>query len=180
MIDQATDTVSTELSKEDIRALRAATSVHARRIDGASQLEAHLESPLDDTWTDSSAARRRTIPCRERLTIYRRNGTERYGDSYPDVTAFAYSIGGSYDLPWRTIVSLLRAGDEIELHWIAGNSSGYLDAAHGKCADSEVEFHGLCRDELDLTVYRSGKQRYSFHVDTCVCPDNSARTIRGT
>ena len=72
----------------------------------------------------------------------------------------------------KTIVDLLRPGDELEFEWGYDNWSPYLRE------------HGLVSDHLLLHVRRPRRvdghvtRRYAFHVAEHVGPDNSARMLR--
>lgn len=165
-----------ELSKDDITALRKAHDVHARRSDGASQLETVFRFRNDDSvFQERSGEGRRVVPTKDDLRIYNRLSVVRKDD----LECFAHCVGGQYKHHWATIVGLLREGDEIELCWIGNDSNGYMKAARGEYGDHGDSFVGLYHDRLDLNVYRKGKLRYSFHLDDCVCPNNTARMIRG-
>lgn len=66
-----------------------------------------------------------------------------------------------------SVVRLLRAGDGIifEFHADALTTTGLRDAG----------FHG---DRLCLLVWR-GKERFRLVLDSCTCPDNTARMVQG-
>lgn len=82
--------------------------------------------------------------------------------------AFHMSHSSQYSDTLQTILRLLRAGDELTLYWVAGNSNGYLEEAN------------LYRDELKLVVMRGGKRALTFNVDTSICANNTARMVRRT
>jgi hypothetical protein len=63
---------------------------------------------------------------------------------------------------WLTVLAFLRVGDVLQLSWIRGSSTGYLQEA------------GLHRDELYLLVWRNGKES-KFMIDVSITPDNTAR-----
>ena len=173
-----TATRTLALSKDDIKALRSASSVHARRYgDGLSRLELYRRANRTEDIFRSRDEGYREIETRDDFINFQAS----YSRSKSDATAFAYEIGhGAYDEEWSTIASLLREGDEIECYWMAGNQCGYLDAAHGSYGDNnEFSFRGLCRDQLKLRVYRKGTLKYAFRVAESVCPDNSSRMIQG-
>lgn len=69
------------------------------------------------------------------------------------------------------VLLLLRKGDTLRLHWTCDNSNGYL---------ADVAKHGerLYRDELAVVIRRNGKSLCAVHIDTSLCPNNSARMIR--
>jgi len=168
-------TETTGLSTADIKALRTADEVHARHSKGQSQLEAILRKREKNSVFENDGELRRVILTQTHMIHYRSALSE---DHSQQPYCFAFSIGGKYDEQWKTIVSLLRAGDELELEWVSSNSNGYMKAAHGVYGESRYEFDGLLQDILRLRVYRKGTRKYLFHVHNCVCPDNSARMIR--
>ena len=67
---------------------------------------------------------------------------------------------------WRTVVSLLRVGDELRLEFRTD------EATNGYVKDA-----GLHADELWLRVDRNNKRLY-FLIETSICPSNSARMCR--
>lgn len=85
---------------------------------------------------------------------------------------------------WQTIVSLLRAGDEVELRWVGSDNNDYLtrstvterekDSSHPSHSLGERLYH----DKLYLKVHRNGKVKYSFYLTDSICPDNTARMIK--
>ena len=164
----------------DIKALRTADTVSARRSGGQSQLEATRRTDKEEDIFTSDRDSTRIIPTRDRVMAYKRcetTSTEGF-----DPSCFAYSFGGGHNETWTTIAGLLRAGDELELEWIAGNNSGYLNAAEGVCDDGgggiTIPFKGLHHDQLRLRIIRQGKRGYLFNLADSICPDNSARMIR--
>ncbi len=184
--EQTTATSPFALTKYTLKALRTADSVSARRSPNSgndfssSSLECTkvLGRDCGPFKTDERPEARCSVFCRETVKSYDPD-TVTAGTGYgKGPQAFAYSIGGSAE--WRTIVGLLRVGDEIELNWVAAATTGYLKAAHGEYGDEScrIPFNGLYQDTLRLTVWRNDKRKYSFHVDERVCPNNSARMIR--
>jgi hypothetical protein len=125
---------------------------------------------------------RRIIPVSHTFTNFTNYHKSGIPHSPGDFTAFASScrIGSQYGLEWQTIVSLLRADDEVVLDWIAGNNSGYLEAAQGQYGDEPYRqsFSGLHHDMLALVVRRGERDKYRFRLADSICPDNSARMIR--
>ena len=66
------------------------------------------------------------------------------------------------------ILQTLRAGDELTFSfWPDAGTNGYVAAA------------GLHADCLYLHVRRNGKQIANWHLADSICPDNSARMVRG-
>jgi hypothetical protein len=93
-------------------------------------------------------------------------------------SCFSMEHGARYSEEWRTVVTFLKAGDELTLHWSPdGGKTGYLERA---VVAKEGPGHGmeLHADLLYLKVRRKGK-RFGFFLDASVCPDNTARMIRG-
>ena len=60
---------------------------------------------------------------------------------------------------------MLRAGDELTLHWVANNDNENMRNA------------GFVSDQLFLQIQRK-KQRLTFHIDTFCGLDNSARMVK--
>lgn len=107
------------------------------------------------------------------------------------LTCFEMLFSAAYDEVWQTIVGLLREGDEIELLWRAGEGNNYLARAvvteKAKDANGVEESYQpglgekLYHDRLMLKVRRGphGEVKYAFNIDDSVCPNNTARMIRG-
>jgi hypothetical protein len=97
-------------------------------------------------------------------------------DSEPRV-CFAMIHSSQYEDVWRTTVSMLRPGDELELNWKEDACcNGYMKESSGSASDSGP-FEVLHGDVLELRVKR-GKRELTFYVDHSICPDNTARMIR--
>jgi hypothetical protein len=132
------------LDKEDIKALRQATTVgFVRRADG-DFLVASKEITKDGPFTSGEPTElHRDIAVRGRIVNYRK---------YPqglDLNASEYLSPGADEL--RTFRAFLRTGDEIELEWTAGNDSEPIREAGFTC------------DELRVFVRRGeGSARKSF------------------
>jgi hypothetical protein len=92
----------------------------------------------------------------------------------PELRCFEWVSSAQYSEEWRTIVRILRSGDALELVWIGDAlANGYLKNGEG------VRLHA---DRLALQFTRpraKGPQLWSFNVGESICPDNSARMIRG-
>jgi len=65
-----------------------------------------------------------------------------------------------------TILSLLKPGDTIRLHWLVD--------AH---TNDYARQHGLHGDALRLEIIRKDKV-LTFHLTTSFCPNNSARMFK--
>jgi len=169
------------LTKDDVKALKLADEVHARRTGGKSQLEAvkHNRQGSHSVFGGGGELRR-VIPTREYTRWFMKNGSREIADR---TEAFAFSIGSRYLPEWLTIVSLLREHDEVTLEWSAGDTNGFLRAASGVTEGYQgrpgIPFNGLCQDRLMLHVRRNGKPKYCFQLADSIAPvDSTARMIR--
>ena len=100
-----------------------------------------------------------------RFTDYEKAETAQWNRKYK---CFAYISSAQYDPAWMTTASLLRAGDQLVLHWQRG---GWTTQRMKECSP---HFHA---DTLFLEV-RRGDKMLTFHVDTSISEDNSARMIK--
>jgi len=83
------------------------------------------------------------------------------------ITGYASISYSSDNLKWQTIVSQIRIGDTIKLHW-------YRNAGESNL----LKEHGIVCDYLYLRVYR-GKKIFEYFIDACnSTADSSARMIR--
>jgi len=155
----------TIIDKTDLTALRKADSVcfdhnvrTSRGPERGSYIRAIKRAPFDST-----------DPFEQDIThtiaVDSRAFTYDYASDHDNLTAFGMLHSAQVTETWRTVVALLRVGDDVSLVWAAGNSNGYLTEA------------GLHRDELRFIVKR-GERTMTFHVMTDVCPNNSARMIK--
>ena len=169
----STETRTIDISKGldaiQVAALRKADRVaffHRDKPDATGQTS-YIEAIKSPSPTENDPFAREVyavIPVEFRLTDYTRGEKIPYGSD-----AFnAFEMVYSYNDEWKTIASLLRAGDSLCLHWqrSAWNTQAMENAS--------PTFFG---DKLALLVTR-GEKVLTFHVDTSICEDNSARMIR--
>lgn len=152
------------LSRDDLKALRSAD-------DSVSFYWLH-EFPTDKPRSIVVARKRhnpgdgfnertlnRTIVLNDPVfTIYERNGDS--GRSRP-LSCFWSVMTPKFHAEWRTVVDLLREGDELIPEWVGGNSNENIRKA------------GLTKDEFKLRVRRrsgKGDKVMTFFMDDCVTP----------
>lgn len=141
------------LTKDDLKALRTADSVtFSHGSDGRHYVRGIRRLTVDGFETEV----RREIRVPSNIRSYDSDRKRSYGHAFEMINS------AQYDDDWKTVVSLLRTGDELALLWYAGNSNAYVSDAN------------LRRDELRLIVNR-GNRRLSFLIDVSVCADNTAR-----
>jgi hypothetical protein len=174
MLD-ATDKVIEGLDAIQVAALRKASRVcfyHCPKPDASGEtsyicaIKEHAPSPLDPFAPHETSI---LIPCDWRLREYTRHSSS---DAIPygsdQFNAFEWVNSAQSDEVWQTTASLLRVGDKLTLRWSRG---GFTTES---MENATPHFYG---DALFLDVQR-GDKRLSFHVDTSVCENNSARMIR--
>jgi hypothetical protein len=108
------------------------------------------------------------IPCEWRLTDYTDGYENRIEYGSDAFNAFEMIHSAQHEAAWQTTASLLRVGDKLTLLW----ERGAVTTQHMK--EASPKFFG---DRLSLLVTR-GERQLTFHIDTRVCEDNSARMIR--
>ena len=169
-----TDTAIATLTTADGKALRKAESVVFRLHKGRYTIEAGIGKALNDNrpYTD---VQRRLFPDR----AYGSSDRDRtltvsgYIDSYAgrpfteDSKGFAMINSAHFVPTWQTVARLLRAGDEITLH--------FLGDAHTNEALRKVGMHG---DVVRLNVHRADGAVLTFDVAHSTCADNSARMVQ--
>ena len=99
------------------------------------------------------------------LTILEAGIIETY--SIPFDSAFSMIGSAQFSESWRTIATMLRAGDEIRLEWLPDYHS-----------NDYARMVGLHVDVVRLDVRRKDN-RLTFDLNQSVCPDNSARMMQG-
>lgn len=175
-----TDTDAPVVTADDVAALRGADSVSFHVYQGKAHIRAYLRmegariltARQQKIFADDRAfpgERTREILCRWRAYGYSPDGwgkgTGWNGEDEPKLAAYASITSAQFDQEWRTIASLIGAGDTLTLIWMADNNNDSVRAA------------GLHVDELMLSAENAKRER-RFHVDRRVGLDNTARMIR--
>ena len=171
-----TTTTNAALTAQDIRALAKADSVVFRHWQGRTTIEAGLGDSLDGDRV-YTAVEQRTFPLAEgrlysRVRTLEVDGVvsgydrEETHSSLERASAFWMIHSARFSIAWTSIVSLLRTGDFLSLHFRGdANSNDYVKGA------------GLHADRLDLVIER-GDKRLVFILAVSVCADNTARMVR--
>lgn len=107
------------------------------------------------------------IPVPYRLREYTQ-GDDKIPYNSEQWKAFESLSSAQWSEEWKTIVSLLRVGDKLTLHWQRGAWTTE------SMSNAEPKFYG---DSLSLIVERA-KATLEFHVRMAVCENNTARMIR--
>lgn len=171
-----TDVELGTITRDDLEALRVADAVtFSYRPEVAGQIRVRLDSHNGRIFTAreqrlfgdaDEMGRRRAIGVQTRMYGHGQDGTTAWNLSdSANTAAYVGFQSAQYYHVWRTIASLLRVGDMLTLSWVADNNNDNLRAA------------GLHRDELFLVV-RRGDNTLHLHLQTSVCPNNTARMIR--
>jgi hypothetical protein len=170
---------TTGLSADDIKALRQADTICFDQLkDQVGQIRAIKRGRRGDRDLFRTQDAERVIPCKSRVWASLREGV-----TQNDLTAFEYCGSAKYDSAIQTILGLLKPGDEVELEWRTGGN-GYLERSRVTEKEPGAEYspgmgERLYHDRLTLSVRRRGERKYTFNVADSVCPNNTARMIRG-
>jgi hypothetical protein len=173
MLDATTET-KTGLDAIQLAALRKADTVcffhrHVPDTTGETSYicatKKNKPSPIDPFAPHETSV---IIPVEYRLRDWTREQADKIPYNSEDWKAFEWIGSAQYHEEWRTIVSLLRVGDKLTLHWQRG---AWTNEA---MQNATPKFYG---DSLSLIVDRGDKVLH-FHIDTSVCEDNTARMIR--
>lgn len=166
-----------ELTKDQIDALRNADSVVFRVYRGRSTIEATIRTDNDPT-TDRprilSAKQQRIFPmndayerkCEIEVPGFVSDYSLASLKEYKDAAAFYMVHTSKFSMTWQSIVSILKGGDILSLHFV-GN----------KYTNDYVRDKGLNGDAVEMGISRKGKA-FTFVVGTSICPDNSARMVK--
>lgn len=168
---------TTGLTKNELAALRQADSIcFDHSLNGHTGLRAvkRGKAPFFEE-------HRVEVPCKSTVYISG-DGVDWDTRCGKHAQCFAWIHSAQFNEEWRTIVRLLKPGDEVELRWVGNDDNGYVKRARvterdESCHDAGLGM-GLCHDRLYLKVRRKGKQVYSFYVDDSVCPNNTARMVK--
>jgi hypothetical protein len=161
--------MATEITREDIRAMRMADTVHFHTYQGRSWIVAELQNyGLDRIYTASEQRLFRDVQKyggdRSREIPVATQRLEDYSGRTGEYRAFASWCPREV---WLTIVAALRPGDELGFHWVASNNSKNLEA---------VGYH---HDQLRLSASDADrKNNRHWIVNDQVGPDNSARMVQ--
>jgi len=153
------------LTKLDIAALRKADRIVFAHHAGASTIRAIKENKPSEKEPFARDIEHE-ISCQWRLEDYAEGDSHIAYDAHRDGAFSAFESVCNYDNCWNTIASLLRENDVVTLEWKRdARRCGYLESA---------TLHG---DALDIRIDR-GKARLTFHLETSICEDNTARMVR--
>lgn len=164
--------MTTELTRQDIEALRRATTVS---FHAGPNLIGGWGMYIRATWESGRAPTVKTKDLFPTDHYPEFAKPERYERERVIVTqtdpvrydAFAMVHSSQYSNRWQTIAAFLRKGDIVGLVWRPDyGTNDYLRQ------------HRLHADELHLVIAR-GKKNYTFCVATSVTPENTARMVRG-
>ena len=164
-----------ELTKEDVQAMRHATSVVIRIDDGKVRVE----------MAEKVTAHKRGVMLESEL---RHSVDANGGVSRNAGTRAVFSIGyAALDGNWQALCMLVRPGDDLRFN-ASDNGNGYLKHAEISpyAWDDEPDAKGhhphyyrLYNDWLTVTIYRQGKPILrDLYLDHTLCPNNSARAIK--
>lgn len=154
------------LTREDIKRLRSANVISFRRSPSWSGITAAKEKTLA---AGTKREWEHEVPAHS--TIKACYGTYPEPEDRPPLAEVAVChhwvpYADNVHEPLRTIFSLLKAGDRLELEWTRdAHTNGYMKDA------------GLHGDRLQLVVHRKDK-RLLFLIHAQCCKDNTARLIR--
>jgi len=159
-----TITESAEITKEDIQALRTATSVSFHTNDKGSKIRASFD--------DRNGATRR-----QSEIFPERDGGDRFREirisyeAYENFYAFSMVHTAQYSRTFNSIARILRAGNRLAFRW--GKDANTTD---------NLRNAGLHGDQFDIVISTGLTDRDPkvFTVETSACPDNTARMIRNT
>ena len=166
-------TVATGLDAIQLAALRKADKVcffHRPKPDASGETsyidcgKKNKRSPIDPFAPDETHV---IIPVDCRLREYTR-GDDKIPFDSDAWNAFEWIGFAQSHEEWLTIVSLLRVGDKLTLHWQRGAWTTE------SMKNASPAFYG---DSVSLIVERA-KATLQFHIDMSVCENNSARMIR--
>jgi hypothetical protein len=165
-------TIATGLTAIDLAALRKADSVcfFHRKVPDASGETSYIDAikrakvcARDPFARDVS----HVIACPYRLREYT-SGDDKIPYNSEEWSGFESISSAQWSEEWKTVVSLLRVGDRLTLHWQRGAWTTE------SMANASPKFYG---DSLSIIVERA-KATLEFHVRMSVCENNSARMVR--
>lgn len=182
MTEISNELKTTGLSKSDIAALKQGDSICLHHRKGNVGQVRAIKRKKDGTLWTSNGDNEREIGCSSSIRSW--SEREQLLDG-KHCTAYHYINYAQYDEIWRTVVSLLRVGDELHIEWISSSNSylkwARIDGSAGDGSDSARDYAGLklYHDRVYLRVRRGGESKYYFMLSDSICPNNSARTIQG-
>lgn len=158
------------LTAQDIKKLRTADTVSFHRSPQRSEISASKERPVPKQ--GSHKLWEHDVPAASTIKACYLSYKQPEGKTLEEVAHCHYMLWHANNIhePWRTIASLLKSGDRLELEWTRdANTNGYGEKA---------QLHG---DRLQLVVHRGTgdkKKTLLFLVANSICQDNTARMIR--
>jgi hypothetical protein len=119
------------------------------------------------------------IPVDYRLTDYTEGEENRVAYGSEAFNAFEMIHSAQHDDAWKTTVSLLRAGDKLTLLWARGAfTTQHMKESTPKFFGDTLHLRVTRGDSAELGKYGKNAKTLTFHVDTRICEDNSARMVR--
>src|ERR1700676_3872569 len=111
-----------KLTKEDVSALRKADGVIFRYHAGVNRDGEHLiEAVAEDKDEFGYRDRRRTIQVDGSFTNYAIPSM--HDTAGEPKTCFEYIHAARFDHSWPTVAEIIKAGDELRLHWMLNNNT---------------------------------------------------------
>lgn len=164
-----------ELTKQDLQAMRNATSVVVR-IDGG---KASVEL------SEKITAQKRGVTLKTEL----RHTIDAIGGiSWSAGTKACFAmLYAQQDANWQALCTLVRPGDELYFE-ASDNSNGYLKKAQipreawndePESSRYHPDYYRLYNDWLTVTIHRQGKEVLrGLYLDHTISPNNSGRAIK--
>ncbi len=144
------------IKKIDIQAMKQADTICFRTENSISTVECYKKKSDDNPFDSDHVF---NVESKQRYINY----------SYKNKT-YCFSHHSMYDFefcPLKTVISLLRENDTIQLVWYQG------------AGDTEdLKENGFVSDHLYIEIIRKDKVKYNFLIHVSTGRDNSARMIK--
>jgi len=172
------------LTKQDLKCIKNADYICFDYLNENGQNVSQIRCNVEGKNSSTGYLQTHLIECDSRFEIYVDKPNYKYQVSTMDKPKRCYdSISHpKSDNHWESIRPLIRENDSIILQWHS-NSEGYL---RGSTTTIESDNGGyiaykerLFYDKLSIIIAKPNGKRLEFWISFSICPDNSARMIKG-
>jgi hypothetical protein len=166
-----------KLTAEDIRALRNADAVAFDLYWHNGQRRSQIRAIKERKHTKDGFDETVYIPASAVVEDYVRE------DWDPERRYKCYKLlhHPQYNEYWKTVVSLLHAGDSLRVCWVRSTGNGYLESSLTTTDSGSALRDRLYQFTLAVEIHRAmkrGEKVMSFMLRHSTCPDNSAAMVR--
>jgi len=175
--------MTTNLTKQDLKCLKNSDSICFDFNNDRKQEESQIRCNQTGSKTNTGFDQTHYIKCESRFDIY----VDKEGSNYQTISytkpvhCFGWVSSPKYDNVWQSILTNIKENDSIILDW-KSCSDGYIKGCSCTVKSDNGSYiardERIYKDDLYITILKSTGKRLTFHLETSICPNNSARMIK--